>query len=159
MKDKASKAKKDLMLYLAADRTIFDAINNPNIPFVNYDDLIGENIFPYLKIDYTVQQAGTFIGVKIDYPSVNMNEIYKNVLITFLVVSSNGQLRTPQGDCRTDLIAERICELLDWSTAMGFRIELVSDKEDPLNGEFYYREIIFRSVSTNGIENGVKINS
>lgn len=158
MTNPPSTTKMNIMLLLAGDQQIFDLINNPDISYEYYDELIGENIFPYLKVDHTVQQSGTFIGIKIDFPNRNKNIIYKNTSITFLIISSNNQVLTPQGFCRTDLIAERINSLFDWSSILGYRMELSYEKENPLNEDFYYREMKFVSVSPNGIVNGVKVN-
>ena len=50
---------------------------NKNISKDSPDDLIYVNIFPYLKVDYTVQEAGTYIGVKLEYPNIDNNEIVR----------------------------------------------------------------------------------
>ena len=138
--------------------TLVSLIDNPTINADNPDDLIYTNIFPYLKVDYTVQEAATYIGIKLEYPDINDNEIYKDAILTFLIVSANGHLKVPGGYSRTDLIAEELLSLFNWSDELGFKIKLYAEKEDPVNENFYYRRLIFESVSPNSVENGVKIN-
>ena len=137
---------------------LVNLIDNPNISADNPDDLIYTNIFPYLKVDYTIQEAGTYIGIKLEYPDINDNELYKDVILTFLIVSANGCLKVPGGYSRTDLIAEELLSLFNWSSDLGFKIKLYAEKEDPVNENFYYRRLTFESVAPNSVENGVKIN-
>lgn len=158
MNGKTSTLKRKILLRLAENERIFELIDNKKINKKNPDDLININIFPFLKIDYTVQEAGTYIGIKIDYPELNSNIIFKNTRLTVLIVSANRHLRAASGDLRTDLISEEILNSINWNDCFGFEVRLVSDREDPLNEDFYYRKLVFESVSPNSMKNGVKIN-
>lgn len=150
--------KRQIMLKLANSSEIFDLIDNKNISKDSPDDLIYVNIFPYLKVDYTVQEAGTYIGVKLEYPNIDNNEIYKDAQLTFLVVSANTHLKTSGGYARTDLIGEEILKLFNWDDSLGFTIELMGDTEDPVDENFYFRKLVFKSISPNSMKNGDKIN-
>lgn len=158
MNGRTSTLKRKILLRLAENERIFELIDNKKINKKNPDDLINVNIFPFLKIDYTVQEAGTYIGIKIDYPELNSNIIFKNTRLTVLIVSANRHLRAASGDLRTDLISEEILNSINWNDCFGFEVRLVSDREDPLNENFYYRKLVFESVSPNSMKNGVKIN-
>lgn len=160
MESRASEIKRKVMLAMCNNDKIVSLIDNANVEYA--DDLIDTNIFPYLKIDYTVQDAGAYIGVAVDFPTINKNEIYKNMKLTILIVVSNGKMRVDGGGysgmCRTDLIAEELMNTLDWNTFLGFKLRLYADKEDIFNESFYCRKLVFTSVSDNGIQNGVKVN-
>lgn len=160
MESKASEIKRKVMLAMCNSEKIVSLIDNKDIEYP--DDLIDTNIFPYLKIDYTVQDAGTYIGVAVDFPTINRNEIYKDMRLTILIVVSNGKMRMDGGEnsgmCRTDLIAEELMNALDWNTFLGFKLRLYADREDVFNESFYCRKLVFTSVSDNGIKNGVKVN-
>jgi len=153
-----STVKREIMLKLANDPKIFELINNPTIDPENPDDLIYVNIFPYLKVNYTIQEVGTYIGVKIDYPVINDNEIWKNAEMTISIICANGAMKAKGGLSRTDLISERIIELLQWNRDYGCRIELISEKENPVDENFYYRKMVFGFFAPNGMKNGVKVN-
>ena len=148
--DKTSVTKHKLLQMFAKDDTIFNLINNKSDTIEYPEDLIGINLFPYLKVDYTVEESGTFIGVKIEYPNINQsNYTYKDTRITVLIVCDNKSLATKSGYIRTDLVAERIVELLNYNRCFGYELRLVSDSEDPLNEKYYYRKLMFKSEANN----------
>ena len=153
-----SSFKREIMMKLANDKRIFELINNPHIDLDNPDDLIYVNIFPYLKVDYTIQEVGTFIGVKLDYPYINNNEIWKDAELTISIICANEAMKADGGLSRTDLISERIIELLQWNGDYGCRIELISEKENPVDNNYYYRKMVFGFFAPNGMKNGVKVN-
>lgn len=158
MNGTTSELKRKIMLKLANDKKIFELIDNKNIDPDEPDELIYNNIFPYIRVNYTVQEVDAYICIRIDYPSISRNEIYKDVELTFYVICNNGCLKMPGGYSRTDAIAERIIEMFDWTSDLGFRIELSFEKEDPIDENFYYRKLVFTSFTPNGVKNGVKIN-
>jgi len=149
-----SKLKKKFMLIMAEDLEIFDLLDGQ--PAQEPDDLINTKIFPHIKVDFTPSESQTYIGLKIDYPSVCKNELYKNYRLTIMILSNNGHLKTKTGDSRTDLLAEEIIELFNWNNTIGFTLELVSDFEDPFNENFYGRRLVFKSITSNSIKNGNK---
>lgn len=151
-----SQRKRKLMMMLAEDETIFTLLDNKTAEYP--DDLINVNIFPQIKIDFPSQEVATYIGLKIDYPSVCNNELYKNFHLTIMIISNNAHLKTKTGDSRTDLLGEAIIKVLNWNNDLGFRIEVVSDVEDPLDTNFYYRKLVFKSITSNSMINGMKQN-
>lgn len=153
-----SELKRKIMMKLAKDPKIFELIDNRDIDPETPDDLIYNNIFPYTKVDHTVQEVGTYICIKLDYPKINRNEIYKNAELTFFIICNTNCMKVRGGFSRTDVIGERIIEMFDWNSELGFRIELVNEAENPIDENFYYRRLIFRSVSPNGMKNGNKVN-
>lgn len=161
MEDKSSVIKRDIMSRLCANEKIVELIGNTSSDIEYADDLIDVNIFPYLKVDYTVQDTGAYIGVAVSSPSINRNEIYKNTYVTILIISANSYMRFTdakrRGYCRTDLLAEEVLNTFNWNDCYGCKMKLVSDKEDALNTSYYYREVVFKLVSSNSMENGVKI--
>ena len=158
MNGTAAELKRKIMLRLANDEEIFRLIDNKNIDPDEPDNLIYNNIFPFKRIDYTVQEVGSYICVGLDYPKINHNEIFKNASLTFIVVCNTNAMKVDGGYARTDAIAERIIELFDWTTDLGFRIELSYEDEDAIDENFYFRRVVFTSFSPNGMKDGKKIN-
>ena len=131
-------------------------VNLVNANEVEYpDDLKGTHIFPRLKIDFTEQEVGTYIGLNISYPSICNNELYKNYLLTILIVSHNDHISLGN-DSRVDLLGEEITNLFNWNDQIGFTLELKSDIERVLDADHYSRELVFKSITSNSIANGVK---
>lgn len=151
-----SQRKNKLMMLLAEDETIFKLLDNKSVEFP--DELIYKNIFPQIKIDFTVQETQTYICLKIDYPSICNNELYKNYILTVMILSNNAHLKTLDGYSRTDLLGEEIIKILNWNNDMGFRMKVISDVEDPFDKNFYYRKLVFESIVSNSMVNGTKLN-
>lgn len=154
-----SSLKRKLMMMIAEDEITFKTIDNKNAEYP--DDLFGtrtcnQSIFSQLKIDFTEQEAGTYVCIKIDYPSICKNELYKYYILTVLIVSNNAHLKAPNGLNRTDIIAESLINLFNGNDILGFTLELESDIEDPLSNKHYYRKLKLRSISSNSVNNGVK---
>lgn len=148
--DKTSVTKRKILKKFAQDEIIYDLINNKSSAIEYPEDLIGVNLFPYLKIDGTLEESGTYIGIAIEYPNINKtNYTYKDTRITVLVVCDNKSLTTNKGYIRTDLIAERITDIMNYNRWLGYEIRLVSDTEQPLNDKYYYRQLIFKSEANN----------
>ena len=151
-----SKLKRAIINYLIKDDELVDLIDATEISYV--DDLLNTHIFPHIKVDFTVEDVGTYIGLKIAYPEINDNEIFKDFQLYIMIISNNRHLKTTTGDSRTDMLGEKIVSLLNWNNEIpfAFRLKLLSDIENPLDEDFYYRQIIFESYSPNSIENGIK---
>lgn len=150
-----SKRKRKFMMMLAEDETIFNILDSKSAEYP--DDLINTNIFPQIKIDFPSQEVASYIGLKIDYPSICDNELYKNYRLTIMIISNYAHLKTQTGDSRTDLLGEEIVRVLNWNNELGFRLKLISDVEDPLNENFYYRRLTFKSIIYNSLDNKLKV--
>lgn len=149
-----SQLKKSFAKLLYENPNIVKLIDDKDIVYP--DDLLGTHIFPQLKINFTEQEIGSYIGLNISYPSVAKNELYKNYLFTILIISHNDCNTTLTGDSRVDLLGEEIVSIFNWNDKIGFRLELKSDFERVLDEAHYSRELTFKSISSNSIENGVK---
>lgn len=150
-----SQLKRKFMKLLYESDAIVSLIGDDSIE--SPDDLLGTHIFPQLKVDFTEQQVGSYIGLKIDYPSICNNELYKNYYLTLLIISHTSHLLC-NGDNRVDLIGEETIKIYNWNEDIGFRLELKSDSEYVLDKSYYVREQIFSSITSNSMVNGVRQN-
>lgn len=146
--------KKSFAKLLYGNPNIVNLIDDKDIVYP--DDLLGTHIFPQLKIKFTEQEVGSYIGLNISYPTVAKNELYKNYILTILIISHNDCLVTNTGDNRVDLLGEEIVNIFNWNDKIGFTLELKSDFERVLDETHYSRELTFKSITSNSIENGVK---
>lgn len=155
MDDTTSQKKIQFMKLLINNPRIVELIDNNNIE--TPDDLINQNIFPRLKVDFTAEDASTYIGIKIDYPNITSNDVFKNCIVTFMIISHVGQIKTNTGDSRTDLLAEEITKMFNFNYNLGFTLKLIKDVENPFDENHYYRALSFKTIDYNSLEN--KINN
>lgn len=148
-----SQMKSSLMKMLYNNEDMVTLIDAKNIEYP--DDLVGTHIFPRLKVDFTEQETGSYIGLKIDYPTVATNELYKNYTLILLFISHNG-CSFYRGSNRVDLMSEEAIRMFNWNEVFGFRLELKSDREYVLDKNYYARELTFLSMTSNSTVNGVK---
>lgn len=143
-----SQCKKIFMKMIANNETIFKLIDNKEVEYA--DDLINKNIFSQIMIDFKPERVETYIGIKIDYPSVCANEMFKNYYFTIMIISNKQHLKVPAvGESRTDLISAELIKIFNWNNDIDFRLQLKSDVEDVLNENFYYRRLVFSSIAFN----------
>ena len=151
-----SQLKKAFAKLLYENQNVVTLIDDKDIIYP--DDLLGTHIFPQLKIEFTEQEIGTYIGLNISYPSVLKNELYKNYILTILIVSHDNFNIMNNGDSRVDLLGEEITNIFNWNNEIGFTLELKSDFERVLDKTHYCRELIFKSIVANSTQNGIKRN-
>lgn len=149
----SSQKKKDLIKLLIDNSKIVEIIDNQDSNYDTPDYLINRNIFPFAKIDFTPKDAGTYIGIKINYPRISKNITIKECVISFVIISHNNHNTVLTGEARTDLIAEEIINMFNHNHDLGFTVNLLSDIEDPLNETHYYRKLDFKTEITNSLDN------
>lgn len=118
-------------------------INNPEIvsliisddgkPVIEYaDDLIYERVFPFIKAPETEQELSTYLFMTVDIPSNgNQNNLLKNVVFTFVVVTHYNLMRVQNrvGN-RLDILSALIDKQFNEKDYFGLgKIKLVSNTE------------------------------
>ena len=110
------------------------------------DTLVYNNLFPYLRIPETENEADTYILVAVDIININKtNPTYANYLITFWIMSHQKKMRMKGQNCtRIDYLSKEVKKLFDGNLEFGFnKLELISNKEVILNEKYQYRELRF----------------
>lgn len=150
------KLKRKFLSLIWNNENIMTALDYQDYDDENPQDCMYKVLFPYIKIDGTIESVKTYIGLKIDVPNIARNDIYKNFTLTITVISHNSHMRTNYGGTRTDVICGELIKMLNWNNKVGFDLELFFDVEDPLDKNFYYRTVKFKSITSNSMINGVK---
>jgi len=148
--------KRKLMSLLIQNDNIVTAIDEPDL---SPDELIFNNIYPFLKVPESQEIVKCYITMKIDTTNIQHNDIYKNFMITLCILCHESKMCCEYGGVRTDVIAGEIVNMLNWRDDIGFTIELVSDTENVLNEKYHIRQLVFKTITSNSIENGMKINA
>jgi len=150
------KYKRKIMGLIIQNPNIVEAINATDI--LEPDKLIYTHIFPFFKTDGISGVSGTYITIKLDTTQIMRNNIYKNFILTICVLVRQSEMETIYKGSRTDVIAGELVKMFAWNDSIGFDLELGQDKEDPLNETYYIRQLIFKTITTNSMENGEKVN-
>lgn len=154
---KTSQRKRSIMKRLCENPIIVGLLDNQTIddPY----DLLDHNIFPMLKVPGTTDEAKTVICMKMDYPSVYKNDLLRNCMLTFTVLSHvRHNTTTVTHDARTDLIIEELTDMFAFDDTDGFRWEPRSDTEGAFDEDWYARTIVFKALQSNGIDTGKRNN-
>lgn len=110
-------------------------------------ELVYECIFPFGVIPDMQMDAKCYITVEITMPQVStVNYFFKDVLIVINVVCHNDLMRTDYGIPRHDYISAKICELLNYSTDLGYgELQLVSNTEGAFSERHSGRTMRFKT--------------
>lgn len=143
--------KQKIASMLINDEEIVRLINNPGIEVP--EELIGENIFNFMRYPDSVEHEVTFICYEVDVPKVSdKNYLFKQMVITFYIISHERLMPTddPKGGTRNDLLQAHIDNLFNGFKGIGKTpLQLVSNVADAISVKHRRRTLIFATVDTN----------
>ena len=115
------------------------------------------NIFNFLKVPDTQSVVKNFICFEVDdIEQVRYNESLITKNITFRTISHEKDFKTDWGIARQDLLAMIIKNEFDWSNIFGMHISKIYDKGRSTEDGYYYREIIYQTITANNLVNKAK---
>ena len=137
---------------LIQDSEIVKWINNEEIEVP--EDLIGKNMFNFIRYPYAPEEEITYICFEVDVPNVynDYNHLFKKLVITFYVVSHERLMPTddPMGGVRNDLIAARIDKIFNGYKGIGkVPLELISNTSSSLSAKHRCRILTFAAEDLN----------
>ena len=119
------------------------------------DELIYENIFPYLRIPETQTEAKSYITMSVDMPKVSTkNYFFKDMLITINILVHEDKMRMPTSysATRADYIASLVNKIFNGSKNYGnVPLEYVSDVESIVLNKFFMRSLRVRCNELNTV--------
>lgn len=148
--------KNKIMDKLCSIPDIVIAINNPIITQDNPEDMKDVNIYSRMKIPNTTLTVKNYICFDFNSRIYSRNEVLKNVTINIGVICHESEIKTDWGN-RHDVLAGVITDAFNWSDFLGFELELISDKENILENDYYARTLTFQNLTQNSLSNGVKM--
>lgn len=117
------------------------------------DDLIYNNIFPYLRIPETQTEVECYITMSVDMPRVSTkNYFFKDMVITLNVICHEQMMRMPArySATRADYIASLLNKIFNGNKNYGtVALEYVSDVESILLNKYFVRSLRFRCNELN----------
>ncbi len=141
--------KRKVISAMMSDEAIVEALDAD----VDASELIYDRIFPYGVVPDTQLEANCYITVEITMPQVStVNYFFKDVLLVINVVCHNDIMKTEYGIPRHDYIAAKICELLNFSTDLGYgELQLVSNTEGAFSERHSGRTMRFKTSERSAV--------
>ena len=135
--------KRKVISAILENEEIVEALNSEADP----SELVYECLYPFGVIPDTQMEAKCFITVEITMPQVStVNYFFKDVLIVINVICHNDLMRTDYGIPRHDYISAKICEMLNFSTDLGYgELQLVSNTEGAFSERHSGRTMRFKT--------------
>lgn len=145
------KYKQQIGSLLVQDEDIIHWIGNDEAE--TPEELIGKNIFNYIRYPFAPEEEITYICFEVDVPNVSsFNHLFKKLVITFYVVSHERRMPTddPMGGVRNDLIAARIDKIFNNYKGIGKApLGLISNTSSSLSQKHRCRILTFAAEDLN----------
>ena len=119
--------KQQIISLVINKKEIIDLIDNKDIE--NTEDLIGENVFYYLRVPEAPEEEKTYICIEVDIPDAqsSSNDLFRELVVTIYIITHERLMPTPDGT-RVDLISAELDELLTKQNVIGrSKMELLTN--------------------------------
>lgn len=156
VEDDIALSKRIIEKVLCNDPDIVEVLDNPNITMENCDELLYENIFPFIRIPNAQDTSKNFICYSIDDISENgRNDIIKQQYIQFAIFVHKDLVKTRYGIARHDTLRYIIRDLFNRSHLFGHELKLVSDREGTTDTNFCTRTMKFQLITSEVAQDGL----
>lgn len=137
--------KKTTIRKLVSNDEIIASMGNTDV--ISNDDAVYKYIFPYFYIPYTIEEAHSYICMKVNMTGLNTrNDSFGKFSIIIWVISHQDIMRMTGvgGATRVDHVANLVESMLNGSDAFGTqRLRLVTNTEDSLDLKHRCRVMTF----------------
>jgi hypothetical protein len=148
--------KQQIMSLFINDNIIVDLIDNLEIE--NSEDLIGENIYNFLRVPEAPEEEKTTICIEVDIPDAqksSYNNLFKKLVTTIYITTHERLMPTEYGGTRTDLLSAEIDKLLTDAEDIGFgKLKLLSNNANGIGVKHRCRIMTF---TTYDLKNGCDV--
>ena len=135
---------------LYSDEDIFEILDNPNLDPTSPEDLVYENIFPFLRIPGTQDVSKNFITFTVDdLERAPSNSVMKTQIIQFVIFVHKDHIETKYGMARHDLLGYLIRDIFHLSNKLGPQMELISNREGVTDADYHTRTLRFELIDDN----------
>lgn len=135
---------------LYTDEDIVEILANPAIDPSVPEDIIGKNVFSFLRVPGVQDVSKNFITFTIDDVSrMPNNKVMKSQYVQFVIFVHKTMVETKYGIDRHDLLGYIIRDIFNLSNKLGPQMELMSSIEGITDTDFYTRTLRFELVDDN----------
>ena len=156
LEDDIGLAKRVIETILYNDPDIVELIDNPNIDPECPEDLVYENLFPFIKIPGTQDESKSFICYEVDdMADISRNDRMKQQIIQFVVFVHKDLIKTKYGATRHDMFGMVIRDLFNRSHLFGHELKLVQSKGGVTDTDYYTRTLKFQLITPEVAQDGL----
>ena len=135
---------------LYSDEDIVEILDNPSIDPEAPEDLVYENIFPFLRIPGTQDVSKNFITFTVDdVERMPSNKVMKAQTVQFVIFVHKDNIATKYGMARHDLLSYLIRDTFNLSNKLGPQMELSSNREGVTDTDYHTRTLRFELIDDN----------
>ena len=135
---------------LYSDEDIVEVLDNPKIDPDSPEDLVYENIFPFIRIPGTQDVSKNFITFTVDdIERMPSNSVMKTQTIQFVIFVHKDNIKTKYGMSRHDLLGYIMRDIFNLSNKLGPQMELVSNREGVTDTDYHTRTLRFELIDDN----------
>lgn len=135
---------------LCTDEDIVEILDNPDIDPTCPEDLVYQNLYPFVRIPGTQDVARNYICYTVDdmerSPS---NPAMKSQYIQFVIFVPKDLITTKCGVSRHDLLGYLIRDIFNLSNQLGPQMELISNREGVTDTDYLTRTLKFELIDDN----------
>lgn len=156
IEDDISLAKRVIETVLCGDADIVEIIDNPKIDPTAPEDLLYENLYPFIRIPGTQDTSRNYICYSIDdMPDEIRNDRMKQQFIQFVVFVHKDLVKTKYGVARHDLLGYLIRDLFNRSHLFGHELKLVMNREGVTDTDYTTRTLKFQLITPEVTQDGL----
>ena len=156
IEDDISMVKRIIEMVICDDADIVEIIDNPDIDPTVPEDLLYENIYPFIRIPGTQDVSRNYICYSVDDMSANeRNDRMKQQFIQFVVFVHKDLVKTKYGVARHDLLGYLIRDLFNRSHLFGHELKLVSNREGVTDTDYTTRTLKFQLTTPEVAQDGL----
>lgn len=117
------------------------------------DEYFMVNIFPYYMIVDTQTSSNNFICYTVGYKNIQRdNKLVKILRIDFVILCERKNIiQEDTGIARHDLLAALIQNQFNYTNYFGRKIQLISDMETIVDGNYACRTLTFEQITDNNV--------
>jgi hypothetical protein len=156
IEDDISLAKRIIETVLCGDADIVEIIDNPDIDPTTPEDLLYNNLYPFIRIPGTQDTSRNYICYSIDDMSEHdRNDRMKQQFIQFVVFVHKDLVKTQYGVARHDLLGYLIRDLFNRSHLFGHELKLVTNREGTTDVDYTTRTLKFQLITPEVTQDGL----
>lgn len=139
------------MLY--GDPDIIEVLENPDIDPNCPEEVMYENIFPFIRVPGTQDTSKSFITFMLDdMEKAQVNTAMKSQILKVVIFVPKGLVQTQWGAERHDLLGYLVRDVFHLSNSLGLQLQLVYDREGVTDADYCTRTLQFEMTTPNSMK-------
>lgn len=156
LEDDIGLAKRIIETVLYNDPDIVELIDNSKIDPECPEDLMYENLFPFIRVPGTQDTSGSYICYEVDDMwDIARNDRMKQQYIQFVVFVHKDLIKTKYAVPRHDLFGMVIRDLFNRSHLFGHELKLVQSRGGTTDTDYYTRTLKFQLITPEVTQDGL----